>query len=97
MEKGGHTSVVKLTGAGSEKDTLIKEVQVHPVSGRLVHADFYALEKGKKVTLKVPLEFKGDAPAEKLGHIIVKPLHEVEIEVAPVDLPHKLEVDIRNS
>lgn len=93
-KEAGHTSVVKLTGAGGEKDTLIKDVQVHPVSGRLVHADFYALEKGKKVTLKVPLEFKGDSPAEKAGHIIVKALHEIEIEVAPADLPHKLEVNI---
>ena len=93
-KEAGHTSVVTLEGAGEKKETLIKEVQVHPVTGRLVHADFYALEKGKKVKISVPLSFVGEAPAEKAGHIVVKALHQIEIEVAPQDLPHSLPVDI---
>ena len=93
-KEAGHTSVVVLEGAGEKKETLIKEVQVHPVTGRLVHADFYALEKGKKVKISVPLSFVGEAPAEKAGHIVVKALHQIEIEVAPQDLPHSLPVDI---
>jgi large subunit ribosomal protein L25 len=52
------------------------------------------LEKGKKIKINVPLEFVGVAPAEKLGHIIVKALHEIEIEVAPAELPHNLPVDL---
>ena len=93
-KEAGHTSVVTLRGAGEQKDTLIKEVQIHPVSGRLVHADFYALEKGKKVQISVPLAFVGEAPAEKAGHILVKAMHAVEIEVAPHDLPHHLPVNL---
>jgi len=93
-KEAGHTSVVQLTGVGAQKETLIKDVQLHPVSGRLVHADFYALEKGKKIKISVPLEFIGEAPAEKAGHIIVKALHEVEIDVAPAELPHTLPVDL---
>jgi large subunit ribosomal protein L25 len=69
-------------------------VQFHPVSSKLLHADFYVLEKGKKIKIKVPLEFTGVAPAEKAGHIVVKALHEVEIEVAPAELPHHLSVDL---
>jgi large subunit ribosomal protein L25 len=90
----GHTSLVRLSGAGEEKDTLIKDVQFHPVTGRILHADFYVLEKGKKVEIAVPLEFMGEAPAEKAGHILVKALHEIEIAVEPQDLPHSLPVDI---
>lgn len=93
-KEAGHTAVVALKGAGEQKETLIKEVQIHPVSGRLVHADFYALEKGKKVQISVPLSFEGEAPAEKTGHILVKAMHAVEIEVAPHDLPHHLPVDL---
>ena len=52
------------------------------------------LEKGKKIRISVPLEFVGEAPAEKLGHIISKAVHEIEIEVAPSELPHNLPVDI---
>lgn len=93
-KEAGETTLVKLTGTGEDVDTLIHDVQVHPVTGQLLHADFYVLEKGKKVTIKVPLEFVGLAPAEKLGGISVKALHEVEIEVAAAELPHHLDVDM---
>ncbi len=92
--EAGETTVITLKGVGGDKDTLIHDVQMHPVTGKILHADFYVLEKGKKIEIAVPLEFVGDAPAEKLGHIIVKALHEIEIEVAPAELPHNLEVDI---
>lgn len=90
----GETTLITLTGAGENKDTLIHDVQVHPVTGALLHADFYVIEKGKKVEISVPLEFVGSAPAEKAGHILVKALHEVEIEVAPAELPHNFEIDL---
>ncbi len=92
-KEAGQTSVVTLKGLGEDKDTLIHDVQFHPVTSKLLHADFYVLEKGKKIKIKVPLEFTGIAPAEKAGHIIVKALHEIEIEVAPAELPHHLAVD----
>jgi large subunit ribosomal protein L25 len=94
FREAGETTIVTLKGAGSDKDTLIHDVQFHPVTGKALHADFYVLEKGKKITINVPLEFEGQAPAEKLGHIIVKALHEIEIEVAPAELPHSLAVDL---
>lgn len=90
----GETTIVQLKGLGEEKDALFHDVQVHPVTGKLLHADFYVLEKGKKIKLNVPLHFEGAAPAEKAGHIVVKTLHEVEIEVAPHELPHSLPVDL---
>jgi large subunit ribosomal protein L25 len=92
--EAGETTIVTLKGLGEDKDTLIHDVQFHPVTGSLLHADFYVLEKGKKITINVPLEFEGHAPAEKAGHIVVKALHEVEIEVAPAELPHHLAVDL---
>ena len=92
--EAGETTIVTLKGLGEDKDTLIHDAQFHPVTGQLLHADFYVLEKGKKIKIKVPLEFEGVAPAEKAGHIVVKALHEVEIEVAPAELPHHLVVDL---
>ena len=92
--EAGETTVITLKGVGGDKDTLIHDVQLHPLTSKILHADFYVLEKGKKIEISVPLEFIGEAPAEKLGHIIVKALHEVEIEVAPAELPHNLEVDL---
>lgn len=93
-KEAGETTIVTLKGVGEDKDTLIHDAQFHPVTGKLLHVDFYVLEKGKKLKIKVPLEFTGTAPAEKLGHIIVKTLHEVEIEVVPQELPRSLAVDL---
>ena len=94
FKEAGETTIVTLKGAGIEKDTLIHEVQVHPVSGKTLHADFYVLEKGKKVTISVPLEWEGEGAAEKAGNVLVKALHEIEIEVAPQELPHALAIDL---
>ena len=93
-KEAGETTIITLTGVGEKKDTLIHDVQFHPVTGVLMHADFYVLEKGKKLKLNIPLEFTGVAPAEKAGHVVVKALHEIEIEVAPAELPHNLPVDL---
>ncbi len=92
--EAGETTVIQLTGVGDAKETLIHDVQFHPVTSVPLHADFYVLEKGKKIKIKVPLKFIGVAPAEKAGHIVSKVLHEIEIEVAPAELPHDLPVDI---
>lgn len=94
FKKAGETTLIKLSGIGEDKETLIHDVQRHPVSDTILHADFYCLEKGKKVTLNIPLEFIGSAPAEKVGHIVVKTLHEVEIEVAPAEIPQHLLIDL---
>ena len=92
--EAGETTLVKLTGMPEDKETLIHGVQFHPVTDKPLHADFLVLEKGKKITINVPLEFDGTAPAEKAGHIVVKALHEIEIEVAPAELPHHLLVEL---
>jgi len=95
FKDAGESSVVTLKCDGADKDTLIKEVAFNPVSGEPVHADFYVIEKGKKVEVAVPLVFVGESPAVKdLGGTLVKVIHELEIEAMPKDLPHEVEVDI---
>ncbi|MDE2040842.1 MAG: 50S ribosomal protein L25 [Patescibacteria group bacterium] len=93
--KAGMSSVIILKDGNAEHDALIHAVDVHPISGEPRHADFYVIEKGKKVTVAVPLEFVGAAPAVKdKGGILVKVRRDVEIEAAPRDLPHDIRVDI---
>jgi large subunit ribosomal protein L25 len=94
-KEAGESSIITLKNGGEEHEALIQDVEVHPVSGAPLHADFYVIEKGKKLEVAVPLEFVGVAPAVKdLGGILVKVLHEIEIEALPKDLPHDIEVDI---
>ena len=58
------------------------------------HADFYAVEKGAKVTVSVSLSFVGESAAVKAGANLVKVMHEIEIESDPTKIPTEIEVDI---
>ncbi len=94
-KKVGESSVFILKDGEHEHEALIYDIDVHPVTGAPRHADFYVIEKGKKVKVSVPLIFEGTAPAVKdKGGILVKVLRELEIEATPKDLPHELKVDI---
>lgn len=95
FKEAGESTLVKLTGDFGEKETLIYDVDVDPVSYKPRHADFYVPEKGKKVIVSIPIEFEGISPAVKeLGGTLVKVLYEVEVEAEPAKLPHELVVDI---
>lgn len=94
-KQAGESTIITLKGLGEEKDALIHEVAIDAVTGEPLHADFYAVAKGQKVTVSVPLSFEGESPAVKdLGGILTKVMHELEIEVEPKDLPHSIAVDI---
>lgn len=94
-KSAGESTVVILKGEGIEVESLIHDMDLHPVTGKPMHADFYVFEKGKKIKVDVPLDFVGIAPAIKdLGGTLVKVLHDIEVEALPKDLPHKIEVNI---
>lgn len=92
--EAGESSVVTLKEGEDEHEVLIQEVDVDAITGFARHADFYVIEKGKKVDVATPLEFVGESPAEKAGDILIKVMHELEITAAPSKLPHEIEVDI---
>lgn len=95
FHEAGESTVITLSGLGEEKDALIHDVAVDPVTGVTIHADFYAIQKGQTVTVSIPLIFDGESTAVKeLGGILVKVMHELEIECQPKDLPHAIHVDI---
>lgn len=93
--KVGESGVVTLKTSKGTVDTLIKDVDLDPVSDIVRHVDFYVFEKGKKIELDVPLDFVGVSPAVKdLGGDLVKVLHEIKISADPQNIPHDIKVDI---
>ena len=94
-KKAGENTVVTLVGKDGELESLIHDVDKHPITGAVRHADFYVFQKGQKLKIKIPIEFTGISPAVKdLGGVLVKVLHHMEIEAEPKDLPQKIEVNI---
>ena len=73
---------------------LIKDAQLDPVKGDLLHIDFYEVSMDHKVTLKVPLVLTGEEERVNDGSIIELMLYEIEISCLPMQIPEKIEVDI---
>lgn len=91
----GGSSAVTLSVDGKNHDVLIHDFQIDPATDVVIHADFFALDQSKKVTVGVELEFVGVSAALKSGSgTLEKMMHEIEVEALPKDLPKSIEVDI---
>lgn len=94
-KKAGESSTVTLSTPEGDIDTLIHDVQVDPVKDHAIHVDFLAIDINKAIKVKIHLTFTGVSEAVKSGAgILIKVMHELEIEALPKNLPHDLIVDI---
>ena len=94
FREAGEASIVALSGLGEPLPTLIHEVDLDPITNHPRHVDFYAVTKGQKVQVAIPLTFIGEAPAVEAGANLVKVLHELEVKADPMNLPHDIQVDL---
>ncbi len=78
----------------AEKVALVKETQYHPVTGAVLHADFYEVDLTRKLRVRVPLHFIGKAAGVALGGILQPVQRDVEVECLPGDIPEFLNVDV---
>lgn len=91
----GSSTAVTISGAEGDHDCIIHEFQIDPTNDQVIHADFLALDKNTKVTVHVELEFVGNAPGAKAGlGVFEKPIHEIQVEALPANLPKAILVDI---
>jgi large subunit ribosomal protein L25 len=94
LREAGEATIVSLTGLGEPLPTLIHEVDLDPLTNMPRHVDFYAVTKGEKVEVAIPLSFEGQSPAVEAGANLVKVMHEIEVEADPMNLPHTIPVDL---
>ena len=90
---------VSLTGAASKhnRTALLREYQVDPVSGELLHVDLFEISMSKPIRVKVPVSVVGGMPAGvKEGGVLHHNLRELHIECLPAALPDAIEVDASN-
>lgn len=91
----GSSTTITVSGAGEDHDCIIHDFQIDPTTDKVIHADLLALDKNTKVTVKVELEFVGISEVVKSGlGVLEKPLHEIEVEALPANLPKSITVDI---
>lgn len=95
FKEAGESTVISLTGEWGAHDVLAHMIDRHPVTDEVRHVDFLALEKDRKIKVRVPVTFIGVSGAVKdMGGTLVKVLHDIEVEALPKDLPQGLTVDI---
>jgi len=94
-KEAGESTIIELKEGEKGVNALIQDVAIDPMKNEPVHVDFLAVQMDKPITASVPLVFEGTAPAVKeLGGVLVKVMHELEVEALPKDLPHELKINI---
>ena len=94
LREAGEATIVSLSGLGAALPTLIHEVSYDPVTSTPLHVDFYAVTKGEKVEVAIPLSYIGESAAVAAGANLVKVMHEIDVKADPMNLPHTIEVDL---
>lgn len=95
FKQTGESSIITLQGLTTPQEVLVHDVAFDARRGGIVHIDFYAVEAGKEITVEVPLEFIGEAPAVKRGGTLTKVLHEVTVTCTPQNLPQHITVNVQ--
>ena len=93
--QAGESSLISLEVAGKRYDVLIHQLDRDPVSGQIIHADFYQPSTKRKVVVEVHLVFEGESLAVKdLDGVLVKEMQVVEVKGLARSLPREIVVDI---
>jgi large subunit ribosomal protein L25 len=78
----------------ADKVALVKEMQYHPISGDVMHADFYEVDLTATIEVSVPLHFVGKAAGVIRGGILQPIVREIQVECLPLDIPQFFNVDV---
>ncbi|MDM0113890.1 50S ribosomal protein L25/general stress protein Ctc [Variovorax sp. J22R133] len=92
-----HASVLEMELAGNVSKVLLRDVQYHPFKQLVQHVDFQRVDARTRLSMKVPLHFKGEeeSTAVKLDHNLVNHvMNEIEVTCLPSDLPEFIEIDL---
>jgi len=95
FREAGVNTIVNLRLEDALKPVIIYAVDRDYITGEVIHIDFYLVRMDEKVTVRIPLEFRGEAPAvkEKNG-VLSKAMNEIEVEVLPGRIPHNFIVNL---
>ena len=79
---------------GTSINALIKDIQFHPVTDRILHIDFIELVPGQHVNTLIPIVFEGSSIGVRNGGKLRKTLRKLSIRSTPENLPDNITIDI---
>jgi len=92
-----HASILEMEVGGTVSKVLLRDVQYHPFKQLVQHVDFQRVDARTRLTVKVPLHFKGEEESEAVKlhqNLVNHVMTEIQISVLPADLPEFIEVDL---
>jgi large subunit ribosomal protein L25 len=90
------TDVYKVTldVDGKEYNAILQDVQYHPVTDKVLHADFLLIDKKKPIIVGLPVTFTGDVPGVIAGGRLIKKMRKIVVKGLIDDMPDFIEVDM---
>lgn len=87
-----HTVEIELDG--QKINAILKDIQFHPVTDRILHIDFYQIFDDKEVTMLLPVHFVGSSKGVLNGGVLRKTNRKLRVKAVPANLPDYLDADI---
>ena len=85
---------VNLDIEGQEYRVILQDIQYHPVSETIIHADFLELHEGVPVRMDIPVHLEGKAPGVEKGGTLVHKRRKLSVKALPKNMPEHITVDI---
>ena len=89
-----HVYVVNLNIDGTEHKAIIKELQFHPTSDALLHADFFEINETKPITVGIPVNITGHAQGVRDGGRLNLSIRKINVTSPYKNIPEKLDIDV---
>ena len=95
LNDAGFTTPLTVKVGSDEHFAVVKQIQKHPVTDRVLHVGLFAISRTERIHASVPLLFEGEAlAAREEGAQLAEDLHEIMIEAVALEMPHSLTVDL---
>jgi large subunit ribosomal protein L25 len=85
---------VQINIEGEESKAILQEVQFHPVSEIILHADFLRITEDRKVKMSIPARLVGQAPGVAKGGALIRKRAALKVYGFPKDMPDHIDVDV---
>ncbi len=86
--------LVNLNIDGNSCKAVMKDIQFHPVTDRILHVDFYLINEAKPIVMEVPVSLNGLAEGVKAGGKLQLMLRKLKVKALYNQIPEKLNVDV---
>ena len=87
-----YTATIEL--GGKSYTAILQDIQFDPVSDKILHVDFYELNKNKEITIEVPIQIEGTSPGVMAGGTLRIVNRKLKVKALPDNLPDFVSVDI---